>query len=103
MPQAPTLYPRATVKKIVKAHANKPLSRNVDILVFLDYVAFLEECVYSLFCLGGDKGRSGTQKANSIYRLLNEANIASKRAGERGISAKRVRAVREGVLRRYEG
>lgn len=45
MPTAPTLYPRATVKKIVKAHANKPLSRNVDILVFLDYVAFLEECV----------------------------------------------------------
>jgi hypothetical protein len=49
MPQAPTLYPRATVKKIVKAHANKPLSRNVDILIFLDYVAFLEEWVYPLF------------------------------------------------------
>jgi hypothetical protein len=30
---APTLYPRATLKKIVKAHANRPLSKNVDILV----------------------------------------------------------------------
>jgi hypothetical protein len=38
-----------------------------------------------------------------MRRLLNEANIASKRAGERGISARSVRAVREGVLRRYEG
>jgi hypothetical protein len=31
MPQ--TLYPRGTVKKIVKAHANRALSKNVDILV----------------------------------------------------------------------
>ena len=30
---AQTLYPRATVKKIVKAHANRPLSKTVDILV----------------------------------------------------------------------
>ena len=29
----PTLYPRASLKKIVKAHANRPLSKNVDILV----------------------------------------------------------------------
>lgn len=33
MPQ--TLYPRGTVKKIVKAHANRPLSKNVDVLVRL--------------------------------------------------------------------
>jgi hypothetical protein len=30
---APTLYPRGTVKKIVKAHSNRQLSKNVDILV----------------------------------------------------------------------
>ena len=30
---AQTLYPRGTLKKIVKAHANRPLSKNVDILV----------------------------------------------------------------------
>jgi hypothetical protein len=28
-----TLYPRATLKKIIKAHANRPMSKNVDILV----------------------------------------------------------------------
>ncbi len=27
------LYPRATVKKVVKAHANTNLSRNVDVVV----------------------------------------------------------------------
>jgi hypothetical protein len=32
---APTLYPRATVKKIVKAHSNRQMSKNVDILVRL--------------------------------------------------------------------
>ena len=30
------LYPRATVKKIVKAHANANLSRNVDVVVRQD-------------------------------------------------------------------
>lgn len=29
----PTLYPRPTLKKIIKAHANRSLSKNVDILV----------------------------------------------------------------------
>jgi hypothetical protein len=30
---APTLYPRSTVKKIIKAHSNRQVSKNVDILV----------------------------------------------------------------------
>jgi hypothetical protein len=30
---APTLYPRGTVKKIIKAHSNRQVSKNVDILV----------------------------------------------------------------------
>jgi hypothetical protein len=62
------LYPRATLKRITKAHSNRPLSKNVDILVcnsricrpsvgkrnelliiqmclqiFLDYVLFMQE------------------------------------------------------------
>lgn len=41
MPQ--TLYPRGTVKKIVKAHANRPLSKNADILIFLNYALFMQE------------------------------------------------------------
>jgi hypothetical protein len=37
---AQTLYPRATVKKIVKAHAGKPLSKNVDVLVSFPYFSW---------------------------------------------------------------
>jgi hypothetical protein len=53
------LYPRATVKKIVKAHSKRNVSKNVDVLVgcvdaspraaanramqiFLDYALFLQ-------------------------------------------------------------
>jgi hypothetical protein len=54
------LYPRATVKKIVKAHSNCNVSKNVDVMVlslmldgrdkttngslqvFLDYVLFMQ-------------------------------------------------------------
>jgi hypothetical protein len=32
---APTLYPRGTVKKIIKAHSNRQVSKNVDILVLI--------------------------------------------------------------------
>ncbi|KAH4304409.1 hypothetical protein HBI01_075530 [Parastagonospora nodorum] len=78
MPQ--TLYPRGTVKKIVKAHANRPLSKNVDVLnlFFLNYVLFMQE-------------------------LINEASIKSKQSGERGISARSVKRVSETTLRKYKG
>ncbi|KAK8160405.1 hypothetical protein IWX90DRAFT_437524 [Phyllosticta citrichinensis] len=75
-PQTP--YPRATVKRIVKAHSNRPLSKNADVMVFLDYVLFLEE-------------------------LVREASTASKAAGERQISAAAVRKVREKTLNKYKG
>jgi len=72
------LYPRATIKRIIKAHSKRNLSKNVDILIFLDYTLFLQE-------------------------LIREASIAAKRNGEKGISAKRVRKVTEDCLRRYKG
>jgi len=36
MARGQKLYPRATVKKIVKAHSNCSVSKNVDITVRLD-------------------------------------------------------------------
>lgn len=62
MPPGQKLYPRATVKKIVKAHSNRNVSKNVDVMVgcrapttrrevrpnmrslqvFLDYVLFMQ-------------------------------------------------------------
>jgi hypothetical protein len=59
MAAGPKLYPRATVKKIIKAHSKRNVSKNVDVLVrlidasylaiadqrtqiFLDYALFLQ-------------------------------------------------------------
>ncbi|KAL1795412.1 hypothetical protein ACET3X_005636 [Alternaria dauci] len=75
---APTLYPRGTVKKIVKAHSNRQMSKNVDILIYLNYALFMQE-------------------------LINEASIKSKQRGERSVSARSVKRVSEDVLRKYKG
>ncbi|RYN20894.1 hypothetical protein AA0113_g12104 [Alternaria arborescens] len=75
---APTLYPRGTVKKIVKAHSNRQMSKNVDILIYLNYALFMQE-------------------------LINEASIKSKQRGERAVSARSVKRVSEDVLRKYKG
>ncbi|CAI6328757.1 unnamed protein product [Periconia digitata] len=78
---AKSLYPRPTIKKIVKAQSNRAISKDVDILVFLSYTLFMRS-------------------------LITEAKIASKKAGETGkdaLSARSVRKVREGVLRKYKG
>ncbi|KAH7354888.1 hypothetical protein BKA65DRAFT_497214 [Rhexocercosporidium sp. MPI-PUGE-AT-0058] len=72
------LYPRATVKKIVKAHSKRNVSKNVDVLIFLDYALFLQT-------------------------LMKEATINAKQAGERGISAKSVKKVTENVLLKFKG
>ncbi|KAL3427536.1 hypothetical protein PVAG01_01045 [Phlyctema vagabunda] len=72
------LYPRATVKKIVKAHSNRNLSRNVDVLIFLDYTLFLQT-------------------------LMKEAVLDAKQHGEKGISAKSVKKVTETALSKFKG
>ncbi|KAG2421783.1 hypothetical protein HFD88_005759 [Aspergillus terreus] len=93
------LYPRATVKRIVKAHSNRSVSKNADILVlpqvwvmrdaeltqsstasqiFLDYMLFMQE-------------------------LMREASIRSRKAGEKNISPNAVRKVTERTLRKFKG
>ncbi|KAM7204782.1 histone-fold domain-containing protein new1 [Rhypophila sp. PSN 637] len=72
------LYPRGTVKKIVKAHSNCNVSKNVDVTIFLDYVLFMQT-------------------------LMKEAAIESKQGGERGITARSVRKVTEKTLAKFKG
>ncbi|KAL0637676.1 hypothetical protein Q9L58_003400 [Maublancomyces gigas] len=36
-------YPRSVMKRIVKAHSDRALSKNVDVLIYLDYALFLQE------------------------------------------------------------
>lgn len=156
MAPSQTLYPRATVKRIVKAHSNRPLSKNADIMVnnqrasiyrpaqrrespliettpFTDLPRLhaLHERVrkhqitplvprhllsprptlhpFHKHAFAGLISRffsaidgSITQKeainsniGNDCNRLIREASIKSKQSGERGISARSVRKVRE--------
>ncbi|OCK84596.1 hypothetical protein K432DRAFT_344880 [Lepidopterella palustris CBS 459.81] len=78
MAPAQSLYPRSTLKRIIKAHSNKALAKNTDIMIFLDYTLFLQD-------------------------LLREASIRSKQSGERGISARSIRRVRDMSLRKFKG
>ncbi|KAF2746724.1 hypothetical protein M011DRAFT_468420 [Sporormia fimetaria CBS 119925] len=78
MAPAQTLYPRATLRKTIKAHSGKGVSKNVDVLVFLDYLVFME-------------------------RLIRESRIVSKQANERTISARSVRKVRRDVMSAFKG
>ncbi|RAK92146.1 hypothetical protein BO79DRAFT_166960 [Aspergillus costaricaensis CBS 115574] len=72
------LYPRATVKRVVKAHSNRSVSKNADILIFLDYMLFMQE-------------------------LMRESSIQSRKVGEKNISPNSVRKVTERTLRKFKG
>ncbi|TVY83732.1 hypothetical protein LSUE1_G001679 [Lachnellula suecica] len=100
------LYPRATVKKIVKAHSKRNVTKNVDVLIFLDYALFLQTYAHlparsRVFHIG----LSDLQTPVLIdqYRLMKEASINAKQAGERGISAKSVKKVTEPSLLKFKG
>ncbi|EGS23937.1 uncharacterized protein CTHT_0006470 [Thermochaetoides thermophila DSM 1495] len=72
------LYPRATVRKIVKAHSNCNVSKNADVMMFLDYMLFMQT-------------------------LIKEAAIEAKQGGERGITARSVRKVTADALAKFRG
>ncbi|KAB8228727.1 hypothetical protein BDV23DRAFT_166836 [Aspergillus alliaceus] len=72
------LYPRGTVKRIIKAQSNRNVSKNADILIFLDYMLFMQE-------------------------LMREASIRSRKAGEKSVSPNSIRKVTERTLRKFKG
>ncbi|KAK0704782.1 hypothetical protein B0H67DRAFT_592326 [Lasiosphaeris hirsuta] len=72
------LYPRSTVKKIVKAHSGCNVSKNVDVMIFLDYVLFMQT-------------------------LMKEATIEAKQGGERGVTARSVRRATGDTLAKFKG
>ncbi|KAF8441234.1 hypothetical protein BGX38DRAFT_1272750 [Terfezia claveryi] len=70
------LYPRSVVKRIVKAHTKRNTSKNLDVLLYLDYVLFLQ-------------------------KLMNEAGIEAKQAKEKAIVARHIRKVQTHVLQEF--
>ncbi|KAL6855081.1 hypothetical protein ACO1O0_006219 [Amphichorda felina] len=71
-------YPKATVKKIIKAHSDLSIKKNADVAVYLNYVLFMET-------------------------LVKEAAIHSKQSGERGLAARSVKKVTRDTLAKFKG
>ncbi|KAL2214260.1 hypothetical protein CC79DRAFT_1328179, partial [Sarocladium strictum] len=43
MALAKKAYPKATLKKIIKAHSNRNIKKGADVSIFLNYVLFMEK------------------------------------------------------------
>ncbi|RDA87898.1 hypothetical protein CP532_1681 [Ophiocordyceps camponoti-leonardi (nom. inval.)] len=71
-------YPKATLKKTIKAHSSLNIKKNADVTIFLDYVLFME-------------------------RLVKEAAIHSKLSGEKALTARSVKRVTRDALARFKG
>ncbi|TQV95221.1 hypothetical protein V2A60_009730 [Cordyceps javanica] len=71
-------YPKATLKKIVKAHSNHTLKKDADVSIYLNYVLFMES-------------------------LVKEAAIQSKQSGERGLTTRSVKKATRDILAKFKG
>ncbi|KMQ45325.1 hypothetical protein HL42_4013 [Trichophyton rubrum] len=85
------LYPRATVKRIVKSHTHKVLTKNADILT----TCYSYKSPHHLTPRG--------QTHTHCCRLMREASIQGRKRGDKGITARTVRRVTEGALRKFKG
>ncbi|KAI1753047.1 hypothetical protein F4782DRAFT_96248 [Xylaria castorea] len=96
------MYPRATVKKIVKAHSKCNVSKNVDVMVRLN----LYECLRRA-CPDASNKRLCLQifldYVLFMQTLIKEATIDAKQAGERNISAKSIRKSTPDTLAKFKG
>ncbi len=71
-------YPRATLRKILRAHTNKNVSRHTDALLYLDYILFMQ-------------------------KLMHNATSKAKEAREKRLQAKDIRKVTMSTLRQMKG
>ncbi|KAF8246640.1 hypothetical protein K440DRAFT_630799 [Wilcoxina mikolae CBS 423.85] len=71
-------YPRTVLKRTIKAHTSLNVSKNVDILLYLDYVLFMQE-------------------------LMREASIKARQRGSASISPGDVKKVAETTLAKFKG
>ncbi|KAH6666503.1 hypothetical protein F5X68DRAFT_236943 [Plectosphaerella plurivora] len=69
-------YSRPTARKILKAHSNCNVTKNLDVLIYLDYLRFMQ--------------------------VIKEAAIESKQAGERTITPKSVTKATADALARFK-
>ncbi|RMZ91194.1 hypothetical protein DV736_g1581, partial [Chaetothyriales sp. CBS 134916] len=78
MPAQPRCYPRANVRKIIKGHSQKTISKGADALIYLDYVLFIQE-------------------------LMQHAERKSKENDEKIVHAREIRKATLTTLRKFRG
>ncbi|KAK9386493.1 hypothetical protein V1515DRAFT_604796 [Lipomyces mesembrius] len=73
------LFPRASLRRIVKRNSkNTNISKRADVLVYLDYILFIEE-------------------------LLREASIEARQAGDKVLRQRHIERAAEITLRKFRG
>ncbi|CCX06508.1 hypothetical protein FPQ18DRAFT_273303 [Pyronema domesticum] len=70
-------YPRSVVKRTIKAHTGLNVSKNVDILLYLDYVLFMQE-------------------------LMRQANVQARKRGSATISPADLKKVSRDTLQKFK-
>jgi len=80
----PKPYPRSTLKRIIHANSGLKVSKNADVLIYLDYVVFMQQLL---------------REANLHARLANDGGNGKKVA----VTARDVRKVSQVMLRRFKG
>ncbi|KAK1249886.1 hypothetical protein MKX08_009889 [Trichoderma sp. CBMAI-0020] len=71
-------YPRARLRRIIKAHSGLKLSKNADVLIYLNYTMFMNA-------------------------LVREAAIHARQAGERSFTPRNIMKALPDVLARFKG
>ncbi|KAK9332033.1 hypothetical protein V1520DRAFT_336233 [Lipomyces starkeyi] len=73
------LFPRSSLRRIVKKNSkNTNISKRADVLVYLDYILFMEE-------------------------LLKESSIEARQAGDKVLRQRHVERAAEITLRKFRG
>ncbi|KAK9315324.1 hypothetical protein V1524DRAFT_429925 [Lipomyces starkeyi] len=73
------LFPRSSLRRIVKKNSkNTNISKRADVLVYLDYILFIEE-------------------------LLKESSIEARQAGDKVLRQRHVERAAEIALRKFRG
>ncbi|KAH7367344.1 hypothetical protein B0T11DRAFT_325624 [Plectosphaerella cucumerina] len=88
-------YSRPTARKILKAHSNCNVTKNLDVLIYLDYLRFMQS-------YGPLNHISLLFLPLTQRRIIKEAAIESKQAGERTITPNSVKKATADALARFK-
>ncbi|KAL8365310.1 hypothetical protein RB595_004220 [Gaeumannomyces hyphopodioides] len=96
------LYPRATVKRIIKAESDCNVSKDADVTVRLRRVASPHTRSHAQLTPICPTLQVFVDYIRFLQTVVNEAAIESKRAGEKGITPRSVKKVTADSLAKFK-